>query len=188
MDNDSPISEVKSSEPQRNLSGDGLVDPYPLPEGWTTFVCSPENIINAWTKLNQFPILFDDRVRGNLDWFSASLFSRDSVVLATGNYGICICENVIPFRSSQIHLTFWDKRFKGRREECVQALKWFFSHFRLIRSTIIVPYTVLYTIKFIKSLGFKEEGTYRKSYLVNGRLYDQIIFGLLKEELFTEVS
>jgi hypothetical protein len=134
--------------------------------------------------MNQFPILFDDRIRGNLDWFSASLFARDSVVLSTGDYGICIAESIVPFRSSRIHLTFWDKRFKGRREECLEAIKWLFYHFRLVRSTILVPYTALYTIKFIKSIGFKVEGEYRKSYQVNGRLYNQIIFGLLKEELF----
>lgn len=188
MDDNNSISEIKSSEPIRDVCSDGVADLYPLPEGWVTFVCSPENIINAWTKLNQFPILFDDLYRGNLDLFSANLFRRDNIVLATGNYGICIIENVVPFRGCQIQLTFWDRRFKGRREECIQALKWLFSHFRLIRSTISVPYTVLYTIKFIKSLGFKEEGTIRKDYLVNGRFYDTINFGLLKEELFMEVS
>lgn len=159
-------------------------EPYPLPNGWSTFICSPDNIINAWAKLNQFPILFDDRVRGNLDYFSASLFARDSIVLATGDYGICIAEGIVPFRSSRIHLTFWDRRFKGRREECLQAIKWLFYHFKLIRSTILVPYTSLYTIKFIKSIGFRVEGEYRKSYQVNGRLYNQVIFGLLKEDLF----
>jgi len=190
MDNQHSLSQVEGSEPERNILSDRIADEeekYPLPDDWVTFVCTPQNINNAWQKLNQFPILFDDSIRGNFLLFSSWLLDRKTLIWATGNYGICRVSDILLKRDCHIHLVFWDRRFKGRLSMCLQGLKHLYSRLELERSTITVPHSVHYTINFIKALGYQKEGVIKRGYLVNGHWYDLITFGLLKEELFKEV-
>jgi RimJ/RimL family protein N-acetyltransferase len=145
-----------------------------------------ENLTKVWTKVNEFPILFDDLYRGKLDEFVASLLDPSAIILATGDYGLVRICNIRPHRDVDMHLTFWDRRFKGRGDECKQALLWLFSKLDLVRATVTLPAIVFATIAFTKSLGFKEEGVIRKAYSYKGDLLDIHLFGLLRSQLFKE--
>lgn len=140
-------------------------------------------MVNVFNKFMQFPILFDDDVRGDFTKFANDLIAPNTIVLSTGDYGLCIFQNILPFRDVGIHICFWDRRFKGRDTECKMALRWIFDKMKLERATIFVPDTVRATISFIYSLGFKKEGIRRKDYLFNGRLLDTIWFGITKEDV-----
>ena len=159
---------------------------YELPDNWKTFACSQENLIYAYNKFMQFPILFDDDDRGNFKYFCETLISANTINFLTGDYGLVIIENVVPFRDANIHLCFWDRRFKGRDIECKQTLKWLFDKLSLERVSVSVPETTKATISFILSLGFKKEGVKRRSYKYKNRFLDSILFGLLRDDLFKE--
>lgn len=163
-------------------------DRYPLPSHWKPFVCTQEALLEVWEKFNQFPILFDDAYRGDFNSFVTDFFDKRTIVLRTGDYGLAIIKDITPHRSADIHLTFWDRRFKGRWEECRQALRWLFDKMDLIRAVAVIPEIAYSTKTFLKSLGFKEEGKIRKGFLYNGRLLDLCIFGILREEVFKESS
>ena len=162
-------------------------EPKPeLPSNWLPFVCTRENLEMVWNKLNQFPILFDDSVRGDFKHFLSEMFDKSSIILLTGDYGIVRVSNIIPSRECDIHLTFWDRRFKGRLEECKQALKWLFNTLNLHRATISVPSMAHSTINFLKALGLVREGVIRDSWSYNGRYLDVWTFGILREEILKE--
>lgn len=165
-----------------------LENKYPLPSHWKPFICTEKDLAEVWEKFNQFPILFDDDYRGNFNAFVADFFDKKTIVIKTGDYGLAIIKDVIPYRSADIHLTFWDRRFKGRWEECRQTLKWLFHKFGLVRATAVIPEIAYATHTFVKSLGFKEEGRLRKGFLYNGRYLDLCIFGILKEDVFKDVE
>lgn len=139
--------------------------------------------MNVWQRLNEFPILFDDDVRGDLSSFVRDMTNKNSVIFLTGDYGICEIANIVPYRDCEIHLAFWDRRFKGRDDECRMVLKWIFSTLQLHRATIQVVGIAYSTINFIKALGFRREGVIRERFPYKGRLLDVHIFGILKSEV-----
>jgi len=136
----------------------------------------------VWEKLSQFPILFSDDVRGDLQAFIKEMTDKSSVIFLTGDYGICEIRNIVPFRDCDVHLAFWDRRFKGRDPECKQVLKWIFNTLKVHRITISIVGIAYYTINFVKSLGFKREGVIRESFPYRGKLLDVHIFGILESE------
>jgi ribosomal-protein-alanine N-acetyltransferase len=66
------------------------------------------------------------------------------------------------------------------------GLRWLFYHFKLERATIIIVESSKAAIKFIRTLGFQQEGVLRRSFLFRGEYLNSIIFGILKEEVFNE--
>ena len=160
------------------------ISQHNLPSNWTPFICTWESLMMVWEKLNQFPILFDDDVRGDLGHFVKSMTSKDSIILITGDYGICEISKIVPYRDCQIHVTFWDRRFRGRDIECVMTLKWVFQTLQLHRATIRVVSIAHSTINFVKALGFKREGVVREKYLYKGRFLDIHLFGILRDDVF----
>lgn len=159
---------------------------YLLPSHWKEFTCTRENLRLVWENLNQFPILFDDSVRGDQEHFLREMIDPNSIIILTGDYGILRVNNIIPYRDCQIHLAFWDRKFKGRFDECKQTLLWLFDKFKLHRATIEIPSIAYSTIKFIKALGFKKEGEIRDGWCVNGKFMNLSIFGITEEEVFSD--
>lgn len=174
---------MHGSEHSSKLSSPS-VDPYPLPVHWKTFICSEENLRYAFDKIMQFPIIFEDEYRGNFKLFCSELISPSTISFSTGDYGLCAIKNIVPFRDADIHLCFWDRRFKGRNFECVQAMKWVFDKLSLSRMTIQIPETARATNAFILSIGFKKEGLIRSNYMFKKKLLNTITFGMLREEAF----
>lgn len=172
-----------SQLPIESNGSTNLVTPKP-PKDWLPFICTEANMKMVWEKLNEFPILFDDMERGNYPLFVQGLVSPNTIILSSGDYGIVRACNIVPWRNADIHLAFWDRRFRGRDGLCKEALKWLFFEFGLNRVTIVVPSVVHYTINFILALGFRREGVIRQSWAYNGKLLDRHIFGLLRDELF----
>ena len=161
-------------------------DKYKLPEHWKDFVCTPDNILKVWAHFNEFPILFDDFDRGDINMFTAMFFDPKAIIFATGDYGIARITGLMIGRDCHIHLMFWDRRFKGRDGECRQAIKWAFWQFRLQRMTAVVPESVRNTIKFLEILGFKREGIIRNAWSYKGKLLNRHAFGILRSEALPE--
>lgn len=159
---------------------------YELPPNWETFVCTKESIADVYSRLRQFPILFDDSTRGDYDYFTKELVSPNAVVLKTGDYGICRVSDVVPGRDAQVHLAFWDRRFRGRSLECKQAIQWAFWRLDLQRATVQVPAIAANTHYFLKVLGFKREGVIRNSWLNKGKFMNIHVFGILRELVLSD--
>jgi hypothetical protein len=158
----------------------------PLPSHWRTLICNKESLSLVWKKLNEFPILFDDSVRGDYNYYLSEMLDVRSIILLTGDYGVCRFSDIIKKRECEVHLCFWDRRFKGRLEECQEVLRWLFSTLQLHRASISLPSIANSTISFVKALGFKREGIIRDAWSYNGRLLDLHLFGILEEEVWSK--
>ena len=177
---------MQSGQPERDISGVHLTnkEKYPLPPEWREMVCTPENILMIWERMNEFPIIFDDSVRGNFKEFLSDFYDPHSIILLTGDYGIVRVSKILIGREAEIHLFFWDRKFKNRDKDCRQALKWLFEKMKLERASILIPGKVVNTFTFVKAVGFTHEGLIRKSWLYEGRFLNVHVFGVLREEVF----
>jgi hypothetical protein len=89
-------------------------------------------------------------------------------------------QNVI---DADIHLIFFDRKLADKTELCKQIGVWFFKEFPgCIRITATLPEIYHGTIRLAERLGFKWEGTKRKSQLMGGKYVNEVILGLLFEE------
>ena len=109
MDNITNVSQMQSGERSSEISNSTLTpsatkpksEPKPeLPSNWLPFICTRENLEMVWNKLNQFPILFDDDVRGDFKSFIIDMTNKNSVIFLTGNYGICEICNIVPIEAA----------------------------------------------------------------------------------------
>ena len=139
-------------------------DHYNLPHDWREMICTLETLKLIWEKANEFPIIFDDSVRGDFEHFLLEFLDKDTIMLLTGDYGYVRVSNIRIGREAEIHLFFWDRRFKNRDTDCKQALKWLFEKMKLERATIIIPGKVVNTFTFVKAVGFTHEGLVRNGW------------------------
>ena len=88
------------------------------------------------------------------------------------------------YHKCDIH-AFADKKFFGKqiREVGKLFINDVFKKFSLYRMQSQVTSNNLLTCKLLKDLGFKEEGILRNASLIKGKLYNDILFGITKEEL-----
>lgn len=67
---------------------------------------------------------------------------------------------------------------------CLRALSlWVFGKFLNKRLTAVIPNIYFRTKNLVGRIGFKGEGRKRKSLLLGGRWVDEVIYGLLREDL-----
>jgi hypothetical protein len=159
---------------------------YPLPPDWHEMVASPESILMIWDRMNEFPIIFDDSVRGDFKEFLTDFYDRSTIMLLTGDYGFVRVSKILIGRDAEIHLFFWDRKFKNRDKDCKQALKWLFEKMKLERATIVIPGKVMNTFTFVKAVGFTHEGLIRRGWKYNGRFLNLHLFGILREEVYSK--
>jgi RimJ/RimL family protein N-acetyltransferase len=159
---------------------------FDLPSGVRPLRLSKEKIKLMWEKFCELDV-FEDHAKGNFVWFMSRLSSADSIWFELHNeqdelVGIMFAEHIIPKYYAEVHVFFWDRKLRGRETTVQLMIKWIFDHLKVARMQTSAPAYAKATIRFIKRIGFIEEGMLRCSYLHKDVLYDEIIFGLLKDE------
>lgn len=150
---------------------------------------TPEKLKWIWEEMNRFRTLFSDFTRGDFDTFYAVITSHDSVWLEIldgqgQTVGIAYWTDMLRMLDAECHLIFFDGKPAEKTELCREIARWFFIEYpQFHRMTATLPHIYHATIRLAKRIGFVEEGRKRQARLIGGRLVDEVILGLLAEEL-----
>lgn len=150
-----------------------------------------ENLTNFWEKTKKYRTLLYEEVGDDFSKFinlfvceeGDKLQSKGILYVMDDFKGVFHLTDMVPGKNAQVHVTMLDGRFRGRVRITQELLKYAFKKFGFHRFTVEIPvYVNPPTFKFIKELGFKDEGRMREMVEYKGRWFDCVIFGLLREE------
>jgi len=158
---------------------------------------TPENIRKFWEKARKYKWLFNEQLRGDFNKFLGCFVEQDSAgnITARGlNWvvddfvGVLNLTNITDSEATA-HISFLDGRIRGRKDLAIEMLKYAFVTYGFHRINTATPlFDKLATINFIKSLNFVPEGRKRKCVFYNGEWWDELHFGILKEEFLNGSS
>jgi len=150
---------------------------------------NPQKIQEIWKHAKEFEVLFSDHTRGRFEVFMDVLLNPASVWLEIfrlsdeQSIGLIVLTHVLPHFDAHGHFTFWDSIAGGRQGLVLQVAKILFKVYDLRRMSAQVPKYQPGVIRFVKKLGFKEEGEKREAVLYKGEWVPAILLGLLESEL-----
>ena len=142
-----------------------------------------------WNEFKIHEVLFMDEIKGDPEAFIDIMLNPRSVWLEVFSLehdkpvGVMSLTRVIPGFDADAHFVFWDGRGRGKERLSLRVAKWLFARYRLHRMTAMVPLNQKGTIRFMKRLGFEEEGTKREGTLRHEKWIDLAIFGILLPEM-----
>lgn len=156
---------------------------------WGPLVLTNEKIIKLWESLQEFPQLFDDYNKGNIDAFIGKLLSPENIFIDIGHgLGLAAGFGVRPRLDMILHLVMFDKRLKGREGLFRDIMDYYFKALKLRRMTAIIADDCKTAIKLVQRLGFTQEGKMAHSVMRNGQAIDSFIFGILSEEFYAQAQ
>ena len=178
MDNLANISEVHSGQRQPRFSGVvkiKLLDPSKM---------SGEEMNDLWRKISTQDYAFDDFTRGSAQAFVLNLVEAASFHFLVNGAAYVVAKNVYPDSDTSIHFISWDKNFPigSVVEAGRQVLEWLFREQRVHRITGYIAKFNTSATRFASAMGFKYEGTLRKSLKTHGVFHDVDIYGMLSRE------
>jgi RimJ/RimL family protein N-acetyltransferase len=179
MDERTAIINVKCSEPEGTIV-----------RSVKLAALSKERMAFLWEKLKGFDTLFNDFVKDDYAAFvSHFILEYEGQPVPTGllwdvdDVGIFFLNNIIPHQSASAHFTFWDQRFRGREQLCIEMLNYVFDSYKFQRIQVEVPLYAFHTHDLIEKLGFVQEGRLRKSILYHDKWFDIIIYSVLPADV-----
>lgn len=147
-------------------------------------------IADLFIESSKHEVLFSDETNGDLGAFIDIFLNPRAVWLEVireednMNVGAMYLTDVTLGYDALGHFTFWDGIARGREELVLKGMKWAFDRYRLERMTSEIPAYQSGVIRFARRLGFIEEGRRRHGVRRKGDWVDQIVFGILREELY----
>ena len=142
-----------------------------------------------WEKLKGFDTLFNDFVKGDYKAFvNHFVLEVNGEPVPTGllwdvdDVGIFLLHDIIPYQSATAHFVFWDKRFRGREDLCIECLKYAFETYKFQRIKVEVPLYAHHTMDAVEKMGFVLEGRMRKAVLYHDKWFDVNIYSMLPDE------
>lgn len=141
-----------------------------------------------WDEMCRYRTLFSDFTRGDAGNFYDLVNSPGSLWLeildGKRTIGLIYWTGLQNVIDADIHLIFFDRKPAEKAELCKAIGRWFFREFPgCIRVTATLPVIYHATIRLAERIGFRKEGCKRKSQLMGGKYVDEVILGLLFEEL-----
>lgn len=155
------------------------------PEGTHILELTPDKVRFLWEKLSGISGLWDDYTRGNFQRFLLTLETPNSVwyEMDDGN-GILYMTDIIEGLSGSAHFVYWDRKLRGREEFTMGCLRFVFSALDLKKVNVYLPEYAGAAIHFVGKLGFKREGKIRCWSYSEGKLFDEYLYGMTREEVF----
>ena len=158
-------------------------------------VLTPENLRTFWEKSRQFKTLFSTEVRGDFKRF-LEIFLSDGPngIQANGLFwvvddflGLMYMTDMIPGVDAKCHISFFDKRIRGREPLVKAMLHHAFERYGFHRLSLEIALYInsrnSALLRFAENVGFKHEGRKRSAAFHDGVWYDVNLFGILKEEI-----
>jgi hypothetical protein len=157
-----------------------------LPEGVHFLPFTEEKISNLWYFFQGAKGIFDDATRGDIRIFLQALSRKDTIWLELDDeLGVLYATEVIPGLSANVHIAFFDRKLKEKTPIVIQCLAWLVNVCELEKVNASLPDFTHVARKYVQELGFSKEGIVRRYSRSNGQLYDQYLYGILKEEVLT---
>lgn len=158
-------------------------------EGGRNFGLTPYKIRDLWLESKDYDVLFSDETKGKFKPFFYTLVNPAATwfeVRRRGDdtpRGLVYFTQIIPHFDAQGHFTFWDKIAGGREPFILFLVEWIMDRYSLHRISAQVPPYQAGVIRFIKRLGFEQEGEIREAVNYKGRKFPLILFGMTKDEV-----
>lgn len=179
MDERAVILNVKCSEPEGEI-----VRSVRLAQ------LSAKRMAFLWEKLKGFDTLFNDFVKDDYQAFvNHFILEINGKPVPTGllwdvdDVGIIFANDIVPHQSATVHFVFWDRRFRGREQLCIEMLKYGFEAYKFQRMQVEVPLYAPHTIQAMEKLGAVLEGRKRRAALYHDKWFDVNLYSFLPEDL-----
>jgi RimJ/RimL family protein N-acetyltransferase len=156
--------------------------------GHATEALTEEKMAEIWLNAKKHPVLFGDDTVFSLREFVALLLSPIGVWMDVSDesgkqIGVFYVTSVIPGFDATGHFAFWDSIASGRQYLVHCVMKWVMDRYKLHRLSAETPPYQTGTIRFLKKLGFVEEGERREAVKHGGEWKPLAMFGILDHEL-----
>lgn len=156
---------------------------------WTVkdLTLSPDKLKQVWYMLRRHRTLFSDLTSDDLNNFITVVTSSNSMWFEVRERGVLV--GIIWFGDLHLiteclgHIVFFDRNIFDKEELCVLTMKWMMRSFPLQRISVTPPVLYRRTIRFLKNIGFKQEGLKRRVSLIGGRWWDSAMFGITRDEV-----
>ncbi len=163
---------------------------------------TPQNLSTVWKKAKDFPTLFGRELSGINEFADLFLsYQADGSIKANGLIfcvaddkgdiiGVFYITNVL-YENNQIleadvHYIFFDRRHRGRVPLTKKMIRYVFEEFGFRRLNARVPlYSTKFVRHFISNVGFQVEGRKRKASFYDGKWFDDMLYGILREDVLT---
>ena len=148
---------------------------------------------DLWAEVSQHPVLFSEEV-GDVENFILMFLDPRSVWMTITRetdhrlVGAMYMTDVILGNDAECHVAFFDTIASGRERLVHVGLAWCFDRYHLRRVTSEIPPYQTGTIRFVKKLGFSQEGERRAAIMHKGSIMSLLIFGMLRDELMEVVN
>lgn len=141
-----------------------------------------------WTEMQNYRSLFSDLTRGDVNNFWNLISMPDSYWVEISGadenlVGIVYVTNIQQILDADVHLIFFDRRPAEKTELCKKIAAFLFDKFHFHRMTATVPVIYYATVRLAQKIGFQMEGKKRQSQLMGNRWVDEVILGLLYNEV-----
>lgn len=148
-----------------------------------------EKIEWIWREMQKYPTLFSDLTRDNEKVFLSAITNKFSYWLEVDNddgelIGLMYVMDLYKGIDATVHLIFFDRRPTEKAPLVREMIKHVFLQFPYLhRLTAVIPSIYHATIRLARKTGFAEEGRKRQSLLIRHEWCDEVIFGILGDEV-----
>lgn len=151
-------------------------------------ILSEEKVVWLWNEMHRFKSLFSTLTINDTQNFTNVLTQADSLWWEVeddeGNtVGLLSITDLHRVIDCEVHMMFFDARPHEKVQLVKLLIKYVFEHYPLRRMTVTIPSFYHSTIRLVRKLGFKEEGCKVQSQIIGNKWVDEMIFGLLRQEV-----
>lgn len=143
-------------------------------------------VTQLWNDMQAYKTLFSDLTRGDFNNFLRLVTQPNTVwfevMEGEKTIGVLWLSDLELMIDANAHMVFFDRKPQEKVGVCKELIRWAFSNIPLQRISVELPIIYYATIRLVEKLGFKYEGTRRRSVLIGG-WKDVKMFGILREEV-----
>lgn len=111
-----------------------------------------------FSNLYGLPSMFDTGPLRDFEKLRMSLVNHDWTLLQVDDVGLLAVGPIRLDQMADVHVTFWDKRFRGRETLTRRVAEWAIKTHGLVAVFTSLPATARATIAFAKRVGFRPVG------------------------------
>lgn len=145
-----------------------------------------EKIRDLWIQYSKHEVLFSDHTAGKVEPFLDYLADTGSVwweIEKEGTpIGLAMLDRVRPGFDAYGHFAVWDSRASDRIPIFRELIALAFERYELERISAEVPAYQAGVLRFVRRLGFFQEGEKRRAVLYKGKWFPFVLFGVLRGE------
>lgn len=166
----------------------GKIVRHVYPMQWTL-----DNLRTFWNKSLRYPTLFEKEVNEDFNAFLNIFVSINQATNDITGHGLVwyiddfvgvFYMDKISNYDATVHFSFFDGRIRGRDLLAREMIKYVFEHYGFQRLTCEIPgFVNEVSRRFVKHIGFTQEGVKRSSSPYQGKYYDCGIYGILRSEV-----